>query len=234
MAATLYPRVASRKGVRPKRTFRAAVTRYLKENQDKRSIADDALHLRQLDKFIGDLDLESVHMGTLQPFIEARRRDEVKAKTINLGLGVVRHILNVAASEWVDEHGLTWLAAAPKIKLLKPSDGRKPYPLSPEEQKRLFAELPEHLRKMALFKVNSGCRDAEVCGLRWEWEVEVPELETSVFVIPGDRVKNGADRLVVLNSVARSIVDEQRGLHPEYVFVYSQVCKAGKALRAIL
>ena len=56
---------------------------------------------------------------------------------------------------------------------------------------------------MARFKVNTGCRDAEVCGLRWEWEVEVPELETSVFVIPGDRVKNGADRLVVLNSVAR-------------------------------
>jgi integrase len=167
-------------------------------------------------------------MGTLRSFIEARRRDGVRAKTINLGLGVVRHILNVAASEWVDEHGLTWLAAAPKIKLLKPSDGRKPYPLSPEEQEQLFAELPEHLRRMALFKVNTGCRDAEVCGLRWEWEVEVPELETSVFVIPGDRVKNGADRLVVLNSVARSIVDEQRGLHPEYVFVYSQVCKAGK------
>ena len=100
------------------------MTRYLKENQDKRSIADDALHLLHLDKFIGDLDLESLHIGTLQPYIEARRRDEVKAKTIKQGLGVVRHILNVAASEWVDEHGLTWLAAAPKIKLLKTSDGR--------------------------------------------------------------------------------------------------------------
>jgi hypothetical protein len=39
-------------------------------------------------------------MGSLRPFIEARRCDGVKAKTINLGLGVVRHILNVAASEW--------------------------------------------------------------------------------------------------------------------------------------
>lgn len=91
----------------------------------------------------------------------------------------------MAGSEWVDDHGLTWLAAAPKIKLLKTSDGRKPYPLSPEEQKRLFAELPEHLRKMALFKVNTGCRDAEVCGLRWEWELALPELETSVVRDPG-------------------------------------------------
>jgi len=221
-------RQASVFGVRPKRSFRAAATRYLKENQDKRSIGDQALHLRQLDPFIGSLDITSVHMGTLQSYIDARRKDGVKAKTINLGLGVVRHILNVAASEWVDEQGLTWLGSAPKIKLLKTFDERKPYPLSMEEQEKLFAELPEHLRKMALFKVNTGCRDGEVCGLRWEWEVEVPELETSVFLIPGSRVKNGLDRLVVLNSVARAVVDEQRGRDPEYVFVYSQVRKEGK------
>ena len=221
-------RQASVFGVRPKRTFRAAATRYLRENEDKRSIGDQALHLRQLDRFIGNLDLGSIHMGTLQPYIEARRKDGVKAKSINLGLGVVRHILNVAASEWVDEHALTWLASAPKIKLLKTSDERKPYPLSPDEQEKLFAELPEHLRSMALFKVNTGCRDGEVCGLRWEWEVQVPEFETSTFLIPGDRVKNGADRLVVLNSVARSIVEQQRGLHPKFVFAYSQIRKKGK------
>lgn len=221
-------RQASVFGVRPKRTFRSSATRYLQENQDKRSIESDAHHLRQLDPFIGDLDLTAVHMGSLQPYIESRKRDGVKAKSINLGLGVVRHILNVAASEWLDEHGLTWLAAAPKIKLLKVTDQRKPYPLSMEEQEKLLSELPEHLRRMALFKVNTGCRDGEVCGLRWEWELQVPELETSIFVIPGDRVKNGQDRVVVLNSVARSVVELQRGLHPVFVFVYSQVRKAGK------
>ena len=52
---------------------------------------------------------------------------------------------------------------------------------------------------MALFAVNTGCRDAEICNLRWEWEVEVPELGTSVFIIPEVAVKNGEDRLVVLN-----------------------------------
>ena len=73
-----------------------------------------------------------------------------------------------------------------------------------------------------------GFGRSEVCGLRWEWEVEVPELETKVFLIPGDRVKNGADRLVVLNSVARSVIEGQRGLHSEFVFVYSQIRKNGK------
>ncbi len=67
------------------------------------------------------------------------------------------------------------------------------------------------LAKMALFKVNTGCRDQEVCNLRWEWEVEVPELKTSVFIIPADRVKNRQDRLVVLNRVAKSVIEEMRG-----------------------
>jgi integrase len=71
---------------------------------------------------------------------------------------------------------------------------------------------------MALFKVNTGCRDGEVCGLRWEWEVAVPELDTSVFLIPGSRVKNGDERLVVLNRVAQSVVESVRGQHPE-VFI---------------
>ncbi len=67
---------------------------------------------------------------------------------------------------------------------------------------------------MALFKVNTGCRDREVCSLKWDDEVKVPELDTSVFIIPGDRVKNAQDRLVVLNRIARSIVQAQRGQHP--------------------
>jgi integrase len=57
--------------------------------------------------------------------------------------------------------------------------------------------------------------------------VKVPELDTSVFIIPGDRVKNAQDRLVVLNRIARSVVEAQRGQHPEYVFTF--VPKRGKA-----
>jgi len=207
-------------GERPRRTFRQAATKYLNENQHKKRITDEALHLKQLDPFIGDLDLRSVHIGTLRPFIEMRQKANIKTKSINLALGVVRHILNVAASEWLDDTGLTWLEHPPKIKLLKVTDARKPYPLSWDEQTRLFQKLPGHLAKMALFKVNTGCREQEVCSLRWEWEIDVPELETSVFLIPEERVKNGEERLVVLNRIARSIVENERGVHATQVFTY--------------
>lgn len=213
-------------GERPTRTFRKAAIRYLAENEHKRSIGTDALHLKQLDPYIGSLDLRGVHMGTLRQFIDMRLAKGIKTKSINLALGVVRNILNIAASEWLDETGLTWLDSPPKIKMLKVTDARAPYPLDWDEQNRLFRELPDHLARMALFKVNTGCREQEVCQLKWDWEVQVPELETSVFIIPNKIVKNGDDRLVALNSIARSVVESQRGRHSKYVFTY-----AGRRLR---
>jgi len=97
-------------------------------------------------------------------------------------------------------------------------DQRKPYPLSWTEQRLLFEILPSHLQRIALFKVNTGTREQDVCGLRWEWEERVPALGTSVFVIPGHHVKNGEDRVVALNAGARSIIDGQRNAHPTWVF----------------
>jgi integrase len=184
--------------------------------------------LQSLDPFIGELPLSKLHDGTLQPYIAARRASGIKSKSINNGLGVLRRILNLAARKWRDEYGLTWLETPPLISMLTTRDSRKPYPLSSEEQSALFQELPDHLARMALFNVNTGTRDQEVCHLRWDWEIDVPELATSVFLIPEDfggrtensGVKNGEDRLVVLNDVARSVVDSCRGVHPEYVFTY--------------
>jgi integrase len=206
-------------GIREEQSFRAAATRYLTENQHKRSIHNDATHLKHLDPFVGNQVLKQVHMGSLQAFIEKRRADGVKTKSVNGGLATVRRILNLAATEWMDDRGMTWLETAPKIKLFPIKDARAPYPLSADEQAELFQELPAELEQMALFKVNTGCREPEVTGLRWDYEVKVSELETSVFLIPAERVKNGEARLVVLNRVARSVIESVRGMHLEYVFV---------------
>jgi integrase len=206
-------------GMREARSFRTAATKFLREYHHKRSIKDDAMHLKQLDPFIGALELKKVHIGSLQGFIEKRRLDGVKTKTLNMALATVRRVLNLAASEWMDDRGITWLETAPKIKLFPVKDARSPYPLTREEQGLLFRQLPDHLARMALFKVNTGLREKEICGLKWEYEVKVPELDTSVFIIPSQHVKNGEERLVVLNRVAKSVVESQRGLHPVHVFV---------------
>ncbi|MEP4486724.1 MAG: hypothetical protein ABJ013_13905 [Halioglobus sp.] len=56
--------------------------------------------------------------------------------------------------------------------------------------------------------------------MQWDWEIDVPELGTSVFLIPGERVKSREGRLVVLNRVAKSLIEGVRGQHPQRVFTY--------------
>ncbi|KAF5271649.1 hypothetical protein FQR65_LT05270 [Abscondita terminalis] len=214
-------------GVRPKRTFRQAAIKYVNEKQHKASINRDIYLIKQIDTFIGYLPLKSIHMGSFENYIKDQKLKNLKNRTINYGLQVVRHILNLAENEWKDNHGLSWLIKAPKIKLESQTDARKPYPLSFEEQINLFNELPIHLRRMALFAVNTGCRDQEICNLKWDWEIKVPE--GSVFLIPPWRVKNREERLVILNRLAYQVIEEVRGIHSEYVFTFR-----GKPITRIL
>ena len=59
-------------GARTPRTFREAATRFLEENQHKRSLERDARALAALDPYIGELQLQRVHSGTLQATSETR------------------------------------------------------------------------------------------------------------------------------------------------------------------
>jgi integrase len=221
--------------VRAKRKWREAATKYLLEEAiDKDSGADDVYRLKLLEPFLGERALHEIHDGTLAPFIAWRRQPvkvkrksgkvwlkQVKNKTINLDLGLVRHILNLAARKWRDEHGLTWLEAAPLISLLKLRDARPPYPLAWAEQRLLLPELPAHQAEVCLFLLNSGLRsESEAVRLDWRWEIVVPELDCSVFLVPGDNRKNEQDHVCVLNSVARSVIERCRGKHPTAVFTY--------------
>lgn len=207
-------------GIRPKRPFKEAAAKYLRENMEQRSIGDEASRLKGLLPFIGELPLTQIHDGTLAAYVNDCKKKGLKNKTVNNGLEVVRRILNLAARKWRDERGLTWLETPPLLTMLDISDARSPYPLGWDEQKFLLRALPDHLAQMALFKVNTGTREQEACNLRWDWEIQVPELDTPVFLIPRDIVKNKEDRLVVLNRVAASVVEAQRGRHHCRVFTF--------------
>ena len=201
-------------------TFREAAAKFLAENRHKRSLERDVRSIKVLDPFIGSLPLKRVHQGTLEPYIRWRCEKGSVAGTINREIAVVRRILNLASRYWRDDGDLPWMPVAPMLPRLRQLHQREPYPLSVAEQRLLFSELKSHLKIMALFKVNTGLRGQEVVKLRWDWEVKVPELGVSVFVIPRTYVKNTIDRYVVLNRIARAAIKSCRGHHSEYVFTY--------------
>jgi len=116
---------ASIYGVRPIRTFEQAAIKFVEENTHKRSLRNDISRLKGLMPWFRNERLDRMYMGTLQPWITHRVEEGASAGTINHGLKVIRRIVNLAATEWIDEHGLTWLMHPIKIRLLRDRDKRK-------------------------------------------------------------------------------------------------------------
>ncbi len=232
-------RKAKLHGERPVYVFHQAAERYLEERQHTANFGFLKRAVLKLMPAIGDMPLCEIHDGTLKPFIqqrikagvETRKKDsvtgmfysvrrDIKYASINKELEVVRTILISAWRRWrCDLTGKPWIDSAPILTMLptKPNKGSpaeshsaKTYSLSWDEQDKLFPLLSARLQRMCLFKVNTGTREQEVCQLRWEWEHVVPELGMSVFVVPEGYVKNGEARLIVMNRIARSVIEEQR------------------------
>lgn len=209
-------------GKRTTYTFDQAAAHYVSLHAEKASIETEIYMLQGAMPYIGKLDLHQVHDATLLPFKNERLKEGRAHKTVNLALGVVRRILNLAATSWRDGDSNTWLEQAPKITML-PLVGhqREPMPITWGQQRNLMPKLPDHLARMSLFILNSGVRDDVACSLRWDWEIKVPELGISVFEVPRSNVKGRKlVRVVICNSVSQSVVESVRGQHPEYVFVY--------------
>jgi integrase len=198
--------------------FADCAARYLVESQHKRSVGVVAWHVQLLCPYLGTLEANRVHDRTLELFVADRIAAGVTATTINRSLEVVRTILNRAARSYRDDEGRPWLDALPPLITMLPESPRAPYPITWEEQDRLFPKLPARIARMALFAVNTGLRESNVCGLEWAWEVPVPEVCRSVFVIPPEAFKSKRAHVVVLNDAAWSIVQAQRGLDPTWVF----------------
>jgi len=172
--------------------------------------------------FIGMLPMRDVCNDALESFkLDRTEEDGVKNATVNRSLQVVRTTVIRAARVW-RENGQPWLTTAPLIEMLdENAQKRAPYPITWAEQARLQMRLPSHLQDMVEFAVNTGARDENVCGLQWSWEVDVPELASSVFVIPPEFYKSNQQLVLILNDVAKAIVERRRGGDDKYVFTYT-------------
>lgn len=217
----------------PDELFRVAAAKYLLElhaEGDVRTLDTISDHVIALNEWVGELPLHQVCNDSFAGYRKARLEGKtrsgkpvrkVKPSTINRALEVARTIMNRAARVWRTADGKPWLSAAPLIELFDESQTKRPARvLSWAEQAKLMPLLPPHLERMVLFALNTGAREANICGLRWEWEQTIPEVGRSVFVVPASEFKSKRPLVIILNDVAWRIVEEQRGKHKDHVFVY--------------
>lgn len=200
--------------------FAAGAQKYLMECEQRkvRSLETISYHVTLLLPYVGSLPLSQICSDSFEAFKADRLRHGASPTTVNRSLEVARTICNRAARVW-RSNGKPWLSTAPLIETLSERP-RAPRPITWAEQAELLPRLPVHLQRMVLFALNTGARDDNVCGLRWAWERPVPELGRSVFLIPPEHFKSGRHHVLVLNDVAWRIVEECRGAHDDFVFVW--------------
>ncbi|ATG88326.1 tyrosine-type recombinase/integrase [Methylomonas koyamae] len=203
-------------GERIDRSFDEAAARYVEESDHKRSIDRDIFALKAVMPYIGQITVSRIHAGTLDSFVKDRRKAGIKVGTINRDLAVVSRVLRRCATLWRDENGRPWLDTPPVIPKIE-GETRKPRPITVQEQERLVSEMPQYLADMVLFALHTGLRDQEICGLQWKDEAKVNGMDSTVFIITEERAKNGRERIVPLNAVARGIINRYRG-QSDYVF----------------
>lgn len=196
-------------GDKPRRSWKEATVKWLKESSHKKTIETDKLYLRFVDSFLGHLYLDEITRDVVEKIGEAKLATSVAPATVNRNLEVVRTILNKAYREW------EWLDRVPFIRMLKEPKRRIRW-LTKDEAEKLISLLSPHLATMARFSLATGLREANVCHLEWSQV----DLERRVAWIHGDQAKGGKPIGVPLNNEAMILLREQVDKHEQRVFTY--------------
>lgn len=230
---------------RPKYTI-AQLTQIYKDEMESRDTKLRTWHeiVRDLDRTIlpnfGHIIAVELTSNHVKAFVKKWRFDkngkERKRATIVNQLANLTRVLNYAWEEGVDPvTQLSYLQYEIKVwrpPLEEPTEeeqllidageleapAAEPYTLSQREELALLSKLPPEYRIAARFILYTGLRTINLRKLRWSQETELDNFDESVFMIPGAGMKNKRPWMLVLNSVARDILEGQRGKHPEFVF----------------
>ena len=201
-------------GAKPPHTWDEAVVKYLKEKAGLRSLDTVKLHLRWLDPYFRGRDLTEIGRTLIEQIAEARRERDKAGRCLNVAttnrvIEVVRAILRKACHDW------EWIDRMPRIRLEAEPKRRIAW-ITSEQAVRLLAELPEHLRDLAVFSLATGLRRSNVTRLTWS-QVDLDHQRAWIYA---DQAKGGEAIPVPLNGDAMATVKAQIGKHPEYVFTY--------------
>ncbi len=164
-------------------------------------------HLRP---FFGAFRAEKLTKQDIRAYILARKSKGRKNATINREISLLRRAFNLADLPF------------PKVQKLDENNVRKGFQ-GPESFARILQKLPEHLRPIAVFAYETGCRRGEILNLKWNQV----DLNNSIVRLEAGETKNGEARTIPLN---RTVVHALRYLprDSEYVFTYR-----GKRLKSI-
>jgi integrase len=197
-----------RLGIKPKRSWREAVVRWLAETSEKATHEEDKQKFAWLHAFLGALTLDEITLDVMDQIKAAKLKEASKA-TVNRYLALARAVLLRARDEW------EWVDKVPKVKLFKEAAGRE-RALTQDEAQRLLDELPEHQRNVVTFALMTGLRQGNVLNLEWSQV----DMNLHHAWIRASQSKNRRPIAVPLNDTAMAVLKAQEGKHATRVFTF--------------
>lgn len=199
-------------GEKPRRTWKEAVTKWVKQQEGKSSLQNNIIILRWLQKHLDGRYLDEIDRNRIEIIAEDKERQGVKGSTVNKTLDLIRNILRTAHREW------GWLDTVPVVKRRPEPNGRVRW-LTPDDANKLIALLPEHQRDITIFALATGLRHSNVVRMRWE----VVDMRKKHAYVEAINSKSGKPIPVPLNRLAMEILNRRfnaENKHKEYVFTY--------------
>ncbi|HUO43534.1 MAG TPA: site-specific integrase [Burkholderiales bacterium] len=194
-------------GIKAKRTWQEAVVRYLVIKSNLRRVDEVKRSFKRLHPYLGHLTLDRINGDVIWGLIEREVKRGMSPSTVNRQLALVRALLRMARDEW------QWLSTIPKIRMLEGEVARDRW-ITKEEAQRLIDACPPHLAALVRFALATGCRASEIAGLEWN---RVDLQRKTAWL---NHTKNGTPRGVPLNRDAVAVLEEQRGKHERFCFVF--------------
>lgn len=190
-------------GEHKKRTWEEGALRYLREKAAMGSVGENARHIRFWTQHFKGIALDGIARGRAAELVEENWEDPC---TRNRYISTLRGVLKLAEGAW------EWGVVCPKFRRYKePKIVRW---ITPEEATRLLAASPEHYRPIITYSLQTGWRQSNAFGLKWEQI----DLGRRVAWVNAEDSKNGQGIPTPLTEEAVEAVRSQRFRHPEFVF----------------
>jgi integrase len=194
-------------------TFEEMVRKYLTEycrthKAASTTLRDERYINGHLMPFFGGLTLEKITPKLINQY-KTHRLDVNKLGTVAIDLRILSKMFNLAVKEW------EWCKENPvaKVSIGKLHNEVDRW-LTYEEEEQLLKYLPQWLKEIVLFALNTGMRQNEILSLKWS-EVDLFRKTVSVM-----KSKNYEKRVVPLNEVALTLLSQKAKVRAMSGFVF--------------
>jgi len=209
---------------RPKRviTVGELADLYVSNSRQKRSLDKDQCRIKvHLKPFFGKFDLNDVTPLYVEEYRNKRLDAGAQRSTTNRELALLK-VMFSKAIDW----GLCSTNPVKKVKFYPETENIKERILAPDEEARLLASSPDHLRPILLVALNTGMRRGELLNLEW---ANVDLLRRQILVTG---TKSGKNRIVPINSDLFLLLDDLKRQNVSHGYVFTNA-KTGKPLQDI-